>query len=158
MNEVVDKYYRENYDLLVKRVKSRAGSQENAEDVVQEAFTRALKYYKSCSNNFERWFSVILSNTLKDHQKDLRLAGLTKSIDDSLNELEPIIPNHVKDLFRAHMDKLSAHKASYNKEIIRLNILFGYNSKEISQLLGLANGTVRNSLSMFTKEVQEIYG
>lgn len=160
MNELVNTYYRENYNALVKKVKNRAGSPENAEDVVQEAFTRALKYFDSYLPHlkFEKWFGVILSNTLKDYQNDSRMAGLTKNIDDAIDELEPIIPNHIKDHFRNHMDKLSAHKASYNKEIIRLNILFGYSPKEISELLGLAQSTVRNSLSTFTKEVMEIYG
>lgn len=157
MNEVVNNYYKENYDLLVKRVKNRAGSVENAEDVVQEAFTRALKYYKSCSIDFDRWFKVILSNTLKDYQKDSRMAGLTKNIDDVVGELEPIIPDHVKDIFRGHMDRLSLLKPSFNKEIIRLNVLFGYGPNEIAELLGLAKSTVKNSLSQFTKEVKEIY-
>lgn len=157
MNEVICNYYKENYDLLVKRVKSRAGSAENAEDVVQEAFTRALKYYGSCSIDFDRWFSVILSNTLKSYQKDLRLAGLTKNIDDAIDELEPVIPDHVKELFRDHMDRLSLLKPSFNKEIIRLNILFGYTPSEIAEVLGLTRKTVSNNLSLFTKEVKEIY-
>jgi RNA polymerase sigma-70 factor (ECF subfamily) len=158
MNETIDKYYRENYDLLVKRVKNRAGSPENAEDVVQEAFSRAIKYFNSCSSNFDRWFSVILSNTLKDYQKELRLGGLTKNIDDAINELEPIIPNHIKDHFRAHMDQLANAKTSCSKEVIKLHILYGYTSKEIAEILGLSNGYVKNNISLFTKEVGEMYG
>ena len=159
MNELVNNYYRENYDALVKKVKNRAGSPENAEDVVQEAFTRALKYFDSYLPHlqFERWFGVILSNTLKTYQNECRMAGLTKNIDDALDELEPVVPDHIKDHFRNHMDKLSNSKGSYNKEIIRLHILFGYTSKEISELLGISNGAVRNSISAFTKEVVGIY-
>jgi RNA polymerase sigma factor (sigma-70 family) len=158
MNKVVDTYYRENYDALVKRLSYRLGTRENAEDAVQEAFARAIKYFESCNIDFDRWFKVLLANVVKAAQNDLRMAGLAKSIDDSLEELEPIVPDHVKDLFRNHMDRLANGKASFTKEIIRLHILFGYNSKEIAGLVGLTNGSVRNVLTDFTKEVQEIYG
>jgi len=158
MNKVVDKYYRENYESLVKRTKNAAGSIENSEDIVQEAFSRALKYFDSCSIDFDRWFKVILSRVLKDHQRDSRLAGLTKNIDDTIDELEPIIPDHIKDFFRDHMNKLSLTKPSYNKEIIRLNILFGYDPKEISESLDVSIKIVKNNLYLFSKEVKEIYG
>lgn len=158
MNEVVDKYYRENYENLVKRTKNRLGSTEDAEDAVQNAFVNALKYYESCTIDFDRWFKVILSNSCKKVERERRAGGLTRNIDDVLEELEPVIPDHIKDFFRLHMDRLSLTKASYNKEIIRLNILFGYEPKEISELLGLARSTVRNSLLAFNKEVKEIYG
>lgn len=158
MDKVIDAYYRENYDDLVKKLTYRLGNTQNAEDAVQEAFTRAVKYYESCNVDFTRWFRVLLSNVIKDAQKDLRMAGLTKNIDDVVEELEPIIPNHVKDYFRNHVDRLSGEKKSYNKEIIRLHVLFGYTTKEVSEALGLSHSTVRNSLVEFTKEVKEIYG
>lgn len=158
MNKIIDAYYRENYDALVKRLSYRLGTRENAEDTVQEAFTRAVKYYESCSVDFDRWFKVLLANAVKDAQGDMRMAGLTKSIDDATDELEPIIPDHVKDFFRGHMDKLSLTKPSYNKEVVRLNILFGYDPREISEQLDLSINFVKNSLKAFTKEVKEIYG
>src|SRR3546814_8875926 len=97
MNKVIDAYYRENYDSLVKRLSYRLGTRENAEDTVQEAFTRAVKYYESCSVDFDRWFKVLLANAVKDAQGDIRTAGLTKSIDDATDELEPIIPNRSEE-------------------------------------------------------------
>jgi RNA polymerase sigma factor (sigma-70 family) len=158
MNKVIDAYYRENYDALVKRLSYRLGTRENAEDTVQEAFTRAVKYYESCSVDFDRWFKVLLANAVKDAQGDIRTAGLTKSIDDATDELEPIIPNHIKDLFRDHMGALSKTKPSFNTEVIRLNILFGYTPREISEQLNLSINVVTNNLVAFTKEVKEIYG
>src|SRR3546814_15218451 len=87
MNKVIDAYYRENYDALVKRLSYRLGTRENAEDTVQEAFTRAVKYYESCSVDFDRWFKALLANAVKDAQGDIRTAGLTKSIDDATDEI-----------------------------------------------------------------------
>lgn len=159
MNKVIDTYYRENFNLLVKRCGGRLGSVQDGEDAVQETFLRAIKYFESYDSRvkFAKWFEGILANVVRDSQREIRMAGLTKNIDEAIDELEPTIPDHVKDHFRNHMDLLSKHKASYDKEVVRLHILFGYTSKEISQLLGLANGTVRNSISCFCKEVQEIY-
>lgn len=157
MNETVNTYYRENYDKLVKKIKSRVDRPEDAEDVVQEAFGRALKYFNSCSSDFDRWFKVILSNSLKDYQRESKLGGITKNIDDVMDELEVIIPNHIKDHFRNHMDDLSRGKSSYDREIMRLHILFGYNHKEISQILGITTKTVQRHLLLLMAEILELY-
>jgi RNA polymerase sigma-70 factor (ECF subfamily) len=157
MNTIIDEYYRENYEQLIKRLSYRLGSPENAEDAVQEAFTRAVKYYKSCTSDFDRWFKVIMSNVVKDFQKEIRLAGLTKSIEDSYEELDPIVTDHIRACFRSHMEKLSDSKRSFDKEILRLNILFGYNRKEIAQILGISDRTVKRKLDFLIAEVQELY-
>lgn len=157
MNKVVDTYYRENYNALIKRSKNRLGSIQDAEDAVQDAFVNALKYFESCSIDFDRWFKVILSNACKKVEREKRAAGLTKSIDDAMDEVEPHIPDHIKDHFRNHMEQLANAKVSYNKEVVRLHILYGYTSKEISELLGISNDLAKKNISLFVQEVREIY-
>jgi len=68
--KVIEDYYRKNFKRLVNISRGRAGSYHNAEDVVQEAFTRALKYHKSYNpamTAFDAWFSRILDNSLRSN-------------------------------------------------------------------------------------------
>ena len=61
--DIIEEFYKENFDKLVVQLSRRAGSLENAEDIVQEAFLRALTYkdaYNPKLNQFSTWFNGIL--------------------------------------------------------------------------------------------------
>jgi len=55
MNKQLERFYKTNYLTLIKRVSHRAGGPYNAEDVVQEAFVRALKYWGHSSQTRKSW-------------------------------------------------------------------------------------------------------
>ena len=66
-NKIFDAHYRANYETLVKKLRSFAGSHHGAEDVVQEAYTRGLQHYdEERIEDFNAWFNTILGNALKD--------------------------------------------------------------------------------------------
>jgi len=88
--EALTEHYNENHDTLIKKVKNRVGGEYNAEDVVQEAYTRALTYQSSYDNSrpFAHWFSTILNNTTRDLKAEERRQGMkvemTEEIEESL--------------------------------------------------------------------------
>lgn len=155
--DVLEVYYRENYNTLIKRLNSRLGSMQDAEDVVQEAFYNAFKYHKSCVIDLDRWFNVILTNTRKKFESERRLGGLTKNIDDCLHELDPIISDHIGTLTKEEIKKLVLNTVGEYGEVLRLNLIFGYSPREIAIITNVKNQTIRNYLRKFTNELKELY-
>lgn len=85
MREAIEEFYRENCDLYVRRLSRQAGSYSNAEDVVQEAFLRALQYSDSYTisdnNNLEKWFNSILRRALVDFKRIETKQGMVVETD-----------------------------------------------------------------------------
>lgn len=68
---IITQHYKDNYRRLIKRMTFRAGTEWDAEDVVQEAYARALRYQDSFDGtNFDRWFNTILNNALREHKNN----------------------------------------------------------------------------------------
>lgn len=156
----IETYYRANYDLLVKRLSRIVGGVMAAEDVVQNAFENACKYYAARGEvyNFERWFSIILANCLKRHHADVRNQGVTKSIEESEDEIEPIIADDVRPILKEEIKRLAQGKTGTRKEVLRLTFEFGYKPSEIVTIVeDVTIHRVKHYLKEFRKEVLEIY-
>lgn len=156
----LEQYYRENFDTLVKRLGRIQGGVMAAEDVVHNAFERAIKYYESFNeeSDFERWFSIILSNALKRHQNDVRNQGVTKSIEESEDEIEPIIPDDIRPILKDEVKRLAQDKTGTRKEVLRLTFEFGYKPSEIVTIVeDVTYRQVTRYLADFRQEVMEIY-
>ena len=70
-NSLITKHYIENYKRLVKRSMWRVPNKSLAlaEECVQEAYARALKYYSTFNPKqdlFNNWFEGILRNAIND--------------------------------------------------------------------------------------------
>lgn len=72
MYDIIEQHYRDNFDRLVSAYQGRVGH-HNAEDVVQEAYTRALLYSKSFSDErpIDHWINQILRNCAADHYRGI---------------------------------------------------------------------------------------
>lgn len=75
--EQLEQFYRAHYDELVRRAQNQYVSKHDAEDIVQEAFTRLLKFEHTFDGkNFEAWFFTILRNVVKDSHRDRIMRGM----------------------------------------------------------------------------------
>lgn len=154
----IELYYRANYDQLVKRMTWATGSPMDAEDVVQDAFEKALKYYKSKNQDFERWFSVILSNCFKTHKSKERLGGTSKPIEEHEDEIEPVYHTAIEEITRQEIRDLANSKPEKQREVLRLTFDFGYKPSEIVTLIpDVTLRQVSYHLETFRKEVKEKY-
>ena len=66
-NDVIENHFRKNYKKQVGYITNRVPHKSHAlaEEVVQEAYCRALKYFKGFDptrSNFSTWFNRILNN------------------------------------------------------------------------------------------------
>lgn len=155
MNDIIKNHYKENYDLLVKRMARRLDSVEDGEDVVQEAFTRAIQYYKSWTGNrFENWFNVILSNTYKRFVSERRMGGLSKPLDDSLEEIEPITVDYLDTIASSELKALINKRGSRDKDILMLNIFYGYSWSEIAAILCISKKAIDGVVYRFNLELK----
>jgi len=153
----LNEYYIKQYDRLVKRVSYRAGGIPNAEDVVQEAFTRALTYidaYDPAQKPFAAWFNTILNNALKDFKRAERNAGTTVD--------EPVIEDLDAEIYKSEVveELLSEidQMKEQSKEILKQFVVLGYTAKEVVQATDFNIHTVRKCIADFYKAARERYG
>lgn len=130
----IESLYRQDYDIKV-RTMSRilGGDYAAAEDVVQEAFTRALKFYPSYDPELatvHTWFNAILFNALRDYQKEKR--GISSSTTEEVSPEDVISYINVdKTLIPEMIETIPNHK---HRRILELFFVMGYTSSEISQI------------------------
>jgi len=154
----IECFYFENYDQLVKRMSSRCGSPFDAEDIVQTAFERALKYAHSCNGSMDRWFQTILSNVLKAHQNAVRLGPVTKPIEEHLDDIEPIIWDGVGELTKHEVRVMAGKEDILTREVLRLHLDFGMGCGEIIEnISGLTYRKTNNLINAFRLKVLKRY-
>lgn len=137
------------------------GSREEAEDLVQETYMKALKGFSSFTvgTNFRAWMYRILRNTFLTSR-----AGLKNmvSLDDETDSLvEPASAENPETIFiaRAGEDELMRALEQLpvtQREIILLCDVEEMSYKEIGSLLGVPIGTVMSRLSRARKALREI--
>lgn len=154
-NKVLEEYFKKEYNNLCKKVARRAGSPENAEDVVQEAFYRALKYWNSYNpaTKIGAWFNTILNNACKDKMRDERMAGASIEFEEEL--FDGVEMSQTDANTAEHIRKLINAKPYPLCEVLRLYYEKGYKSIEIKQILDVEHGTVRQAVWRFKEEVRE---
>jgi len=159
MYKLIEDFYRINFKRLVNKVRGRAGSYHNAEDVVQEAFTRSLKYYKSYNpaiTPFDAWFSRILENSLRTHAKDRRAQGMVH--DARTDNLITTTPDSFLRMFLKEITDDIALLSEGKQEVMNLSFFFGYTPMDISKIVNLNVGAVRTMLHRFREELRYKYG
>lgn len=158
----IEEFYRDNYSTLVKRLKRRAGGEENAEDVLQEAFYRALKYWDSYNPDKQpigAWFNTIMNNTLKRHQSEQMQGGATIPYDEHEHEEGYDCPAEDNLRLEEVIGKLSKCNER-NRNILYLYFIKGYRIKEIQDVVGGGYSGIRMlihrfKLDMFGEEDDE---
>src|SRR3546814_3055187 len=70
--KIIEYHYRNNFKNLISRYSRQFQSHSRAEDIVQEAYTRALQYWNRYSPEqpFGAWFNGILLNCVKDNIRE----------------------------------------------------------------------------------------
>jgi len=149
---IIEEFYENNFDMLVKKTSRRAGSIQNAEDVVQNAFERALVYFHSYdpSRPFDTWFSSILMGCLADFKKDERRAGtVTYSGEEEMED--------PSDLFNERLVEEASFllKGKPLPEAVALNLYFfkGYKLREASNVSGLDYRRTVYAITKFREEL-----
>lgn len=140
---------------FLKIAKRALRSEEDAEDVVQEAFIRIYKYGKKFPLNggkFTPWANTILKNCLADQINKYKnsTVALTEEMENTSPHLstsqeessavdEPIFSLENKGYVQSVLNKIGGAAA----EIINLRYVLGKSFKEIAKILHIKNSTAR---------------
>jgi RNA polymerase sigma-70 factor (ECF subfamily) len=135
----------------------------DAEDVVQDACLRALKYFEGFrgeeGTSARAWLLTIVRNTAHTWRKRHRPEALAAEFDetehsDAVADEHPeaaLLHNAAKDSIGRALDRL----APEFREVIVLRELQGLSYKEISTVTGAPVGTVMSRLSRARAHLQE---
>lgn len=122
----------------------------DAEDVVQDALLRALRYFRTFTHGDGRaWFLRIVRNTCHSRRAN-RAPGLTDLFDEEQHSHEQLLPNPETLLLRTQgvttiaraIDELP-HRS---RELLLLRELEGLSYQELADKLNIPRGTVMSTL------------
>ena len=130
---------------------------EDAEDCVQEAFLKVIRYKDTFNNvgSLEGWIKRIVINTAIDSyrrrktQKVTYDTDLVDRYDHAEDEDDPYmegIPNQLV------IDAIESLSPSYQK-VAKMYLLDGYKHHEIAEVLKISLGTSKSNLSKSKKNV-----
>jgi RNA polymerase sigma-70 factor, ECF subfamily len=142
------------------------GRAEDAEDLTQEVFIKifqTLQSYDAAQGSFSTWLHRVARNHLVDHYRRTRKDRMTDSIEDDLDTVaEKPSPvdgpaGHVearerKELLQRALDRLSPDL----REAVVLRDLHDLEYADISQVLGVPQGTVKSRINRGRLELARV--
>lgn len=157
MNDDAINVCNNNYPRYISVARKYLGSLEDAEDCVQEAFLKVIRYKGTFNNvgSLEGWIKRIVINTAIDSYRRRRTNKVTYDTDlvdryDHADEEEKPymegIPNQLV------IDAIESLSPSYQK-VAKMYLLDGYKHHEISEVLNISLGTSKSNLSKGKKNV-----
>ncbi|MFO7895296.1 MAG: sigma-70 family RNA polymerase sigma factor [Longimicrobiales bacterium] len=143
--ELVRRYTRPAFAVAVGIVKESA----DAEDVVQDAFIRALERLEDCRNpaKFGAWFLQIVRNRAHSVRRYLtvRQAAPLDALPLASNRPGPHTET-ARSRLRSDLAEAIGDLTEVQQNVVILHDLEGWKHREIGEMLGLPTGTVRAHL------------
>ncbi len=134
------------------------GDKYGAQDVVQEAFARALHYqsgYNPEAGTLAKWFNIILFRAAIEFKKDERLGGMSTEVKekDCITEAEFGEDNKLVEEITKEVEGLKGA----NKQICYLYFIKQYKPREITQVTGICGNSVRTAVKRFLQYIRGKY-
>ncbi|HSD46230.1 MAG TPA: sigma-70 family RNA polymerase sigma factor [Pyrinomonadaceae bacterium] len=136
-------------------------NEADAEDLVQEAYLRALKFFSGYYGGDSRaWLLTIVRNTCYTWLQRNRAQQLTESIDDNLDEVGPDFADP-EVLLLQRVDAETVRDALTElpvqfREVVVLREMEGLSYKEIAVIVDIPIGTVMSRLKRGRKRLSAL--
>jgi RNA polymerase sigma-70 factor (ECF subfamily) len=152
------------FDQLYNFAHWLTGDRNDAEDLVQETYAKALKGFRSFEEgtNLRAWMYRILRNCFLTSRAGLRVQNMA-ALDDEDAELESVTSHSVTPevllLQRENEQKVLNALASmpvHHREIVLLCEIEEMSYKEIAQVLAIPIGTVMSRLARARKMLRQV--
>lgn len=151
---MIEELYKKYYEELINWCHSMTGNLYTAEELVHEAFLRAMLHEDTLSTLKEQQSRSWLYRTVKNLYVDRLRHGKKEIISDEFSQLQI----DSEKLVRLEWEKLLETLPDLEGVIFSLRYLEGYNSKQIGDILLLSPGTVRSKLSSARQHLKRILG
>ena len=138
------------------------GNDHDADDVVQETYLRALKFFSGFrGENARPWLLAIVRNTCYTWLRRNRMGDLTTELDDETTQVvDTATPNPESILLAAARTELVRHALDglpvEFREIVILRELEGLSYKEIAEIASIPVGTVMSRLARARSRLQKL--
>lgn len=153
--DIIEQHYRSNFDRLSKQWGRRFDNPHIGQDVVQEAYLRAIKYFHTYdqSQKFDNWFGRILQNSFRDIRAEEQ-GHYHEEIDEYALEG---IDNHfeVDRLIQQIIDKIDDENPAH-QPVLRYSFQGGYSPREISEFYPMSYRNVRSIISRYRTKVKQM--
>ena len=133
---------------------------QDAEDVVQEACLRAVRYFGGYQEgNARAWLLRIVRNTAYTYLEKKRPGDLAEEFDETIHASEHVQPDAEAVLLRSVESRMLQEALEglpvRFREAIILRELEGLSYKEIAEVMGVPIGTVMSSLARGRTQLRE---
>lgn len=148
---IIEQHYRDNFQRLVKSLTRPAGTVWDAEDVVQTAYERALRYHSDRVENFNDWFGWVVRNALID-----KLNADRGVVYEELDEFEHQVVDTFayRELHQFIVDMITRENPDH-QPILELHFLKGYPAREIYEHNKLSYPNTRKIIQRFRDKISE---
>jgi RNA polymerase sigma-70 factor (ECF subfamily) len=135
-------------------------NEHDAEDIVQDAFLRAFKFFESFrGGNSRSWLLSIVRNTAYTWLEKNRKHELGTMSDEAIENIQDEAPNPeallLQDCGHQEIMKAIAELPVEFREAIVLRELEGMSYKEIADMMNVPLGTVMSRLARARRQLQD---
>jgi RNA polymerase sigma-70 factor (ECF subfamily) len=159
--DLVRQHSRRVYGLCYRFTSRDSEAQDLTQDVFLRVF-RSLASFRSTEGSFTTWLARLTRNLLIDHYRRTRNERITDSIEEQLPRVEEtrmatrsdsaVAGREASELLQGALAKLSPEL----RETIILRDLQDMEYREISQVLGIPEGTVKSRLNRGRAELARL--
>lgn len=151
---MIEELYRRYHQELLGWCQNMTGNRQTAEELVQEAFLRAILHESLLEDLKEYQCRSWLYRTIKNLYVD-RLRHTSKEM---IPEEMPEVHGNPQEMDTIEWEMLLDSLPDVEGVIFNMRHMEGYNSKQIGEILSLPPGTVRSKLSLARKHIKEALG
>lgn len=151
-------FFAEEYDRLVKKANARVRHFDDAEDIVMDAFRKAVEYWNSYDPSHKEigaWFNTILNNSIKTYQREKFIQHVEiDDVEDDTQELS----DEGKELYSKVIDSMYDKGDDNRRQILYLFYVLGYSYKEIDQIQDTSMRNIRYYIEDFRMNMRTRFG
>lgn len=148
-NRVIEAHYRDNYKRLVQI----NGGKGQGEDVVQEAYCNALKYWPeegmAAIKDMDNWIGTLATNCSKKISAVERRRGAIQV------ELDIPAQQNAYDVMRVEEVKRRI-AVEPHPDVLSLYFIKQWSSKEVAEQVKLNHSTIRSVIAKFRREIKDL--